>query len=439
MLPNGTTACACRGAVAADPIACEPCLTLMLSPTPHESYASLRVLVIDDQEHVRKWIRRVLNSVGIVDVTEAADGQAALACVTSPGAAFDLILCDLKMPHTDGIELIRGFSALRLDTAVALLSMEPERVIETSALLAEEQGLRVLGALAKPLTAEKLEPLLASVAASRSAPRKPAPTIARDQLAAALPGGTLHLLYQPKISMSTGRMTGVEALARWKHAHYGPVSPDVFVGICEESPDLGKWLVDFTFSEALAFAVRSAETGSDIDVAVNLHAGAFDDIRLPDRLEAQTQESGVPTSRITLEVTERSVAQDAVRMLDVATRVRLKGFNLAIDDFGTGQSGLANLRRLPFNQLKIDRQFVHGASSSGTKRSVVEASVALARNLQMTSVAEGIQQRPDWDLLQSLGCEEMQGYFTARPMTEEGLQAWTAQWNLNSFAPGLAR
>jgi EAL domain-containing protein (putative c-di-GMP-specific phosphodiesterase class I)/AmiR/NasT family two-component response regulator len=411
----------------------------MSQPTPKEAYAAVHVLVIDDQEHVRKWIRRVLGQVGISEVTEADDGQTALAAVTAPGSAFDLILCDLKMPHTDGIELIRAFSALRLETAVALLSMEPERVIETSALLAEEQGLHVLGALAKPLTPEKLEPLLTAVLERQRGPAQTPPAIARDKLAGALRGGTLHMLYQPKVSMSTGRWTGVEALVRWKHPDFGTVPTDTFVAICEESAELGGWLLDFTLGEALAIAQRLEETGPGLDVAINVHAGAFDDIRLPDRLERLAGDAGVKPARVTLEVTERSVAHDAVRMLDVAARLRLKGFNLAIDDFGTGHSGLAQLRRLPFNELKIDREFVHGSATSSSKRSVVEASVALARNLQMTSVAEGIQQRPEWDLLQSLGCEEMQGYFTGRPMTEEGLQAWAAQWNLNTFSPGLAR
>jgi EAL domain-containing protein (putative c-di-GMP-specific phosphodiesterase class I) len=133
---------------------------------------------------------------------------------------------------------------------------------------------------------------------------------------------------------------------------------------------------------------------------------------------------------ITLELTETHVARDAVRLIDVATRLRLKGFTLSIDDFGTGQSGLSKLQKLPFNELKIDRQFVNGCSQSTTQRSVVEASLALARSLKMVSVAEGVQDRPDWDLLGQLGCDVVQGYFIARPMSEEGLKAWTTQWTL---------
>ncbi|HVZ50253.1 MAG TPA: EAL domain-containing response regulator [Gemmatimonadaceae bacterium] len=412
---------------------------MTVPPAAHEAFGALRVLVIDDQEHVRKWARRVLSSLGVTLVSEAEDGQAALAVVTTPGMHFDLILCDLKMPRTDGIELIRAFSAMRLESAVVLLSMEPERVLETSALLAEEQGLRVLGAVGKPLTVEKLAPLLRSVIGGGTPSATSAKVYPREDIRDALLAGALHLLYQPKIAMSTGRIAGVEALARWKHPQFGPVGPDVFVAMCEESPSLGDWLLDFVLRESFAFSQRARESGLDLDVAINVHARAFDNIALPEKVEAVAREAGVSPDRVTLEITERSVAEDAIRMLDVATRLRLKGFNLAIDDFGTGHSGLAQLRRLPFNQLKIDRQFVHGSAESSTKRSVVEASVALARNLKMTSVAEGVQQRPEWDLLQQLGCEEMQGFFTGRPMTEEGFAAWATQWNLNAFGPGMAR
>jgi len=403
-----------------------------------ERFAPLSVLVVDDQEHVRRWIRRVLTEMGITKVTEASDGKDALARVAAPGATFDLILCDLRMPGFDGVQLIRSMALIGVHTAVILISVESERVLETSALLAEERGLRVLGVVAKPVSADKLAPLIKSMEEVTALPRgNPPPP--RDQLRGELPKGALHLVYQPKIEMATGRLAGVEALARWRHPELGALQPDAFVYLCEEVPALGAWLLDYTLEDALGFAARWMEDGHPVDVAVNVHAGAFDDLDLPDRIEGLAKAHGVPTSRLTLEVTERSVARDAVRMLDVATRLRIKGFGLAVDDFGTGQSGLAQLRRLPFNQLKIDGQFVHGAAESGSKRSVVEASVALARNLQITSVAEGVQRRAEWDLLQDLGCEQMQGYFTARPMTEEGLHAWVAQWELNSYAPILTR
>ncbi|MBI3504683.1 MAG: EAL domain-containing protein [Proteobacteria bacterium] len=178
----------------------------------------------------------------------------------------------------------------------------------------------------------------------------------------------------------------------------------------------------------MATAGRWRSSQRELPVAINLSIRAFDWLDLPERVEMFAVDASVPPDWITLEITETHVERDLVRLLDVATRLRLKGFNLSIDDFGTGQSGLSKLHRLPFNELKIDRQFVHGCSHSNSARSVVEASLALARSLRMTAVAEGIQQRPDWDLLAGLGCEVMQGYFIARPMTEEGLAAWAAHW-----------
>ncbi|MBM3906459.1 MAG: response regulator [Gemmatimonadetes bacterium] len=193
-----------------------------------EFVASLSVLVVDDQEHVRRWIIRILHEMGITRITEVSNGREALAQVTAPGVAFDLILCDLKMPEYDGVELIRSMSLIGVQTAVILISVESERVLETSALLAEERGLRVLGVVAKPVSVAKLAPLVKSldvVAPSESDERAPSP----DRLRGALTGGALHLVYQPKIEMATGRLSGVEALARWRHPDFGPLLPNAFV------------------------------------------------------------------------------------------------------------------------------------------------------------------------------------------------------------------
>ncbi|MBI2406677.1 MAG: EAL domain-containing response regulator [Gemmatimonadetes bacterium] len=404
---------------------------LALAPDQRFLFNGLRVLVVDDQEHVRKWIRRVLQQFDVTRVTEAEDGRAGLALVTEPGAEFDLIICDLKMPNIDGVEFIRALSALRIQTSVVLLSMQGERVLETSALLATEHGLRVLGAIAKPLNEEKLLPLLQAAVEEPLQPSPAPPRLSQDTLRAVLTDGTLHMLYQPVIAMATGDFAGVEALVRWTHPVHGLVGPDLFAGVCEESDSLSDWLLASTLRETLAFMGRWTATGQPIKAAINVHAKAFDRIDLPERLLAEVQRAGVDPRQVTLELTERSVATDALRMLDVATRLRLKGFSLAIDDFGSGHAGLAQLRRLPFNVLKVDHQFVNGAAESPSKRSVLEASIALARNLSMTSVAEGVQTRDDWDLLQALGCEQMQGYFIARPMPEVGLSAWATQWMLH--------
>ncbi|MCX5768642.1 MAG: EAL domain-containing response regulator [Gemmatimonadetes bacterium] len=397
-------------------------------------FASTRVLIVDDQEHVRRWVRSVLKGAGITDVTEATDGKGAFDIVTRKDERFDLILCDLRMPGRDGIETIRSLSPLHLDTAIAIMSIEEERVIETAGILAEVQGLHLLGTVSKPLTAAKLTPLLERMREHETQRRSPAAAATviepalEHELRSAFELGELTMAYQPKIRMLTGEFAGVEALVRWNHPQRGLLSPAFFVPALEASDEFSPWLTDFVLEHAISTAGRWRQSGRELPVAINLSVRAFDQLDLPERVELYARDAGVPAEWITLEITETQVERDEIRLLDVATRLRLKGFNLSIDDFGTGQSGLSKLHRLPFNELKIDRQFVHGASHSSTQRSVVEASLALARSLRMTAVAEGIQQRPDWDLLVGLGCEVMQGFFVARPMSEEGLTAWTAHW-----------
>src|ERR1019366_6732224 len=208
--------------------------------------------------------------------------------------------------------------------------------------------------------------------------------------------------------------------------------PVSFVPLMEGSDDFSASLAEFSLGESIACVGRWREAGRELHVAVNLSARAFDRLDFPERVSAMGGEHGVEPERITLELTETYVALDVVRLIDVAARLRLRGFTLSMDNFGTGQSAVSKLQKLPFNELKIDRRFVNGCSQSASQRSVVESSLALARSLKMVSVAEGVQQRPDWDLLNELGCDVAQGYFIARPMSEEGLEAWAMQWMMRA-------
>jgi len=321
-----------------------------------------------------------------------------------------------------------------VESAVAIMSIEGERVIEAAGLLAEMQGLRLLGTIPKPLTVEKLQSLLDRVRESpRESPRAPAREPVRApsaDLGKAFVRGELLLLYQPKVRLPSGMFAGVEALVRWKHPELGLFQPASFVQQMEESDDFSAGLADFSLSAGIACAGRWRDAGRELRVAINLSARAFEQLDLPERIETLCRSAGVPLDFITLEVTETQLPRDHVRMVDVAARLRLKGLNLSVDDFGTGQSGFSKLQQLPFNELKIDQQFVHGCASNAGRRSVVEASLSLARSMRMTSVAEGVQQRQDLELLEQLGCDVMQGYLIGRPMNEAGLEAWVGQWAL---------
>src|ERR1019366_3897491 len=258
---------------------------------------SLKVLVIDDQSHVRNWVRTVLTNAGVVQVTEAADGGQAFAAVTRPGAWFDLILCDLRMPERDGIETIRAFAALGLESAIAIMSGEEEREV---------------------------------------APHRPddAGMVPESDLMNAFIHEELQLVYQPKLWLHTGKFAGVESLVRWKHPALGLLHPGSFVPLMEGSEDLSASLTEFSLRESITCVGRWRKAGRELRVAINLSARAFDRLDLPERGNTMCLEHRVEPDCITLELTETHVARDAVRLIDVATRLRLKGFTFSIDDFG---------------------------------------------------------------------------------------------------------
>jgi EAL domain-containing protein (putative c-di-GMP-specific phosphodiesterase class I) len=309
-------------------------------------------------------------------------------------------------------------------SGVAIMSGEDERIIETVGLLAQAHGLRLLGTVKKPVTAAALEELFQKL-------RDPATTGGAGKVVApaqdienAFKRGELLLQYQPKVWLDSGELGGAEALIRWNHPEYGMFQPGAFVPLIEESAEHTRSLAEYTMREAIAAAGRSARRGAELRVALNLSRRAFNRLDLPEWAESLCKENGVPPAHVTLEVTETAVKHDWVNLLDVASRLRLKGFALSVDDFGTGESGLSQLKRLPFSELKIDREFVDGCSRSATQRSVVEASLALARSLGMTSVAEGAQYKADWDVLIDLGCDMVQGYYVSPPLSEETLFVW---------------
>jgi len=311
-------------------------------------WSALRVLVVDDQEHVRRFNASVLQAMNIPFVTLADGGRGAIAAVTEPGASYDLVICDLRMPDADGVETIRALASLGIEAGVVVTSVEDERVIESAGLLASQQGLHLLGSIPKPLSAEKLAPVLARLAALRS-PTLPAPSPrSAEELQLAFDRDELFLVYQPQIAMRTGKLAGAEALVRWRHPTAGVLDAGAFVPMAEQSAGLIGRLTEFVLDEALSFVTRWRDAGHDHAVSVNLPARAFDELDLPDRLEAMIVERGVEPRLLTIEVSEAQLSVETVRTRDVVTRLRLKRLGIAIDHFGRGTSGLHRLHETPF-------------------------------------------------------------------------------------------
>ena len=387
-----------------------------------------RVLVIDDQPFVRRSLVHILANLGAEEIAEAGDGDEALEILAAAAPAIDTVFCDLQMPGRDGIEVIRDLARLELDVGIVLISGEDQELLSAAANLAAEHGLRVLGNLPKPVTAEQVSALLQPMARG---PRRggggPAVAVDAGDLRMAIEGGEIVPYYQPKIRMATRSLESVEALARWLHPEHGIISPGVFIPLAEENA-----LIDEVTAVMLEQAQRQcsqwAAEDLSVQLAVNLSVDSLERLDLPEYLVGVTGEAGVPPSQVVLEVTESRLSDNPTALLDITTRLRLKRFELSIDDFGTGYSSLKQLQRLPFTDLKVDQAFVTGAAEDEKARSILESSVDLARRLGMKIVVEGVESQADWDLVADLGCDLAQGYFIARPMPGEEVKGWLEQW-----------
>jgi diguanylate cyclase (GGDEF)-like protein len=224
---------------------------------------------------------------------------------------------------------------------------------------------------------------------------------------------TLH--YQAKIQLSTGRMIGVEALARWSHPTKGPVSPGQFVPVLETTS-----LIHPFTEQVLTIALQQARAwldgGHRVPVAVNLSTRSLLDETFPDRLAALLASTGVPGELLCIEITEHTVLADPSTTIEALNKVRAYGVKTSIDDFGTGYSSMTYLKLLPVDELKIDRSFVADMVTDLSSHALVAAAVDLAHNLGLTVVAEGVEDAATADALHKLTCETAQGYHFARPV-----------------------
>lgn len=245
----------------------------------------------------------------------------------------------------------------------------------------------------------------------------------RAELRSAIDQGELRLYYQPKLHIKTGRIIGVEAVVRWPHPQQGLLSPDKFLPLAERGGLMGaltKWVI----GQALRQHLDWQREGLDLKVAVNVSARVLYDLRLPEQIAHQLKTLNVPPSALELEITEDAIMIDPQRALDILSRLDAMRIKLSIDDFGTGYSSLGYLKRLPVDEVKIDRSFVSEMVLSRSDAAIVRATIDLAHNLGINVVAEGVETAEVLAMLDSLGCDTAQGYYISRPITADEIFAW---------------
>ncbi len=383
----------------------------------------MSALVVDDEEFMLDFLCMAVEKSGVGTVISATSGAEALDQVEENQKMIDIIVCDLQMPEMDGIEVIRQLANDGFGGGIILVSGEDRRVLRSAESMAEVRGLKVIGSLCKPMPVNEVISLMNKYAVSEQHAYRAISDVTANELDAAIRSGEITVNYQPQVDIKTGVVKSVETLARWFHPERGMITPDIFIDMAERY-DLIDSLADSIIMQATRQGAIWHEQGIDLGVAINISMYNLRHLDFPDRITDFVSQAGMDIKKLVIEITENRLVQDLGTYLDILSRLRLKGPLLSIDDFGADYVSMDHLRQMPFGELKIDKAFVNGAYKDDTARAILESSVSLAKQLDMTVVAKGVEVKDDWDLVEALGCDMVQGYYVAPPMDVGTFEAW---------------
>lgn len=391
-----------------------------------------RVLIVDDDARIGRLARRVTESLGfetrMVDDPVNFEGE-------YEGFAPDVILLDLKMDTRDGVEILRWLADRYSQASIILVSGMDERIIDTTRRLGQSLGLNIPSILQKPLAIADLRKVLEDL----THPVAPTPSsiqlIAQEDLEHALAQGQIIPYYQPQVDLDTLRVCGVEVLARWQHPAHGLIPPADFIGLAEGTGLIGR-LTFHLLGQALTDVNFLRASMPEIGLSLNLSPLLLDDLKLPDQIVGLLGGTGVEPAQLTLEITESGRMSAPPRSMDILTRFRLRGIQLSNDDLGKGYASVDQLYRLPYSEIKVDRDFVIDALKSPVAAAIVRSTIELGKRLKLRVVAEGIESWETLVLLRDLGCDVGQGHHIARPMPLREVLQWLEAWNPQAQGPG---
>ena len=380
------------------------------------------VLVIDDDPDICSIIVEIAEDLGCNAQSSAEKKDILLKIKQS----WDCVIVDLTMPDLDGIEVLRLLAQQDCRAPIILISGFSKGMLISARKLGEIRGLTIAETLTKPIDINKLETIVLDALAlgkkaADDAPAKDA--FASDWMDADVDHGGVIPYYQPKIDIKSGRLAGFEALARWWHPKNGLLPPSAFIPQAIENGKIDE--ITMAMVEKIAMDIKAWSGSGDTPmIAINVEADSLADLELPSRIEGVLNQHGVEAVNLILEITESGVFKSFVDAMDNLIRFRVKGYALAIDDFGTGHSTLSQLQDMPFNQLKVDKSFVDGIGQNVQSEAIVASTIDLAHRLGMNVVAEGVENVEQIDFLRAHGCDQLQGYYFAKPMNAADASLW---------------
>lgn len=400
-----------------------------------------KVLVLDDDLLTGVTMQRIIASGGY-EARTATD--AVRFFLFNEEWKPDVIVLDLVMPDMDGMQILAELASRSCDSAIIITSGVGKNLLDSAKHSALEQGLNVIGILAKPFNAATLKNMLDAALLLQTPQAAVAGTVVHDgrgshaaltpqDLETAFAHNELFNVYQPKVDCHSLALTGVEVLVRWRHPELGLVGPDFFIAMAEKAGLIEQLTLELLERALRWFAGLRGENSllrelqldpAHLGISVNIPAHMIGNESIFERFSAMCDEWGVPHHQLIFELNESGAMKNAVSAHSLLTRLRMKGFRLAIDDFGTGFSSMLQLVRLPLSEIKVDKSFVLTAMNSDESRAVIRSSIVLAHSLGLQVTAEGVEDEATLEFLRSLGCDLIQGSQVALPLSEADMSAW---------------
>jgi len=398
----------------------------------------LKVLLVDDDDFMLDLLIVTLNGIGVTNVTTACEGEQALRIMDMhPGGHFDGILCDLNMPRMDGLEVLGHLADRKYQGGVILISGVDSRVLNAAHELAEARLLNVLGALDKPISKALLTGLLHQLELPASSQElssdedviaESAPVIINDDM--------VDIYFQPRVTIATRKIAGVEVLARWRDANNKTVRPDGFIDLSlehghREEDELIGALAEIVCRQAIRQGGTWRKAGQKLSVSMNISIEHLARADFPNVLIAIANRYELEAKHIIMGVDENQILRNPTMSLEIISRLRLKGVGLSIESFTIDSTILETMKSIPFTLLKVGRELLNRAATDQSVRQPLESEIGLAREMGLALIAEDIETERDWELADQFGCDFAQGGFIGRPLQAEGFDAWMkeAQWS----------
>lgn len=390
--------------------------------------------VVDDSAAITRLVGNILDihfnpkSINLFNDPHQAATRLEQTTYTLP----HLIFIDLNMPGMDGIEFLRHLAKANYKGGLVVCSGMSPRLLKSVEELAKTHGLNIIGSIIKPIKEQAIvnlvEKFILSTQDHKQQIDNPEPKILIYELIRALKEHQFMIMYQPIVDLETKRPYGVEILTQLNHPHRGIIAPDKFIHQLE----FHGLIAEHTYASlehALAQWQQWQQQGLNLHLSINLSVCMLHDLTMPDKIMALLNKHQAPPEILHIEVTESCLSSHPAALLEILNRLNLRGIHLSIDDFGTGFSSLERLHELPMDTVKLDKKFITEALQSEAYRSSLEATIVMAKRLNLKLVAEGVEDVAAWNMVNHCGVNYVQGYYVAKALAGAELLPWSEQWN----------